>query len=147
MVFMLHSVSRAGKILDLFTVKAPEWSVSEAAKELGVSKSTASELMATLANMGLLKRTSERSYRLGWRLIDLSQTLLRTTDFYGEAHEGLQTLVERWSEAGSLSVFNGNQAICIERLQGASTVRMLLSQVGMQLPVYASGGGKVLLAH
>jgi DNA-binding IclR family transcriptional regulator len=147
MVFMLHSVSRAGKILDLFTAKAPEWSVSEAAKELGVSKSTASELMATLANMGLLTRTSERSYRLGWRLIDLSQTLLNTTDFYGEAHEELQTLVERWSEAGSLSVFNGNQAICIERLQGASTVRMLLSQVGMQLPVYASGGGKVLLAH
>jgi IclR family KDG regulon transcriptional repressor len=147
MVFMLHSVSRAGKILDLFTVKTPEWGVSEAAKELGISKSTASELMATLAEMGLLTRTNERSYRLGWRLIDLSKTLLNTTDFYGEAHQELQTLVERWSEAGSISVFNGNQAISIERLQGASTVRMLLAQIGMQLPVYASGGGKVLLAH
>jgi len=103
--------------------------------------------MATLANMGLLARTSERSYRLGWRLLDLGQTLLRTTDIYGEAHEELQTLVERWSEAGSLSIFDGNQVICIERLQGASTVSVLLSQVGMQLPVYASGGGKVLLAH
>jgi IclR family transcriptional regulator, KDG regulon repressor len=147
MVFMLHSVSRAGKVLDLFTTKTPEWSVSEAAKVLGVSKSTASELMATLAEMGLLTRTNERTYRLGWRLIDLSRTLLSTSDFYGEAHEGLQTLVERWSEAGSISVFNGNQAICIERLQGESTIRMLLSQVGMQLPVYASGGGKMLIAH
>src|SRR5438045_9563399 len=98
MVFMLHSVSRAGKILDLFTAQTPEWSVSEAAKALGVSKSTASELMATLAEMGLLTRTNERSYRLGWRLIDLGRTLLSTTDFYGEAHEELQTLVDRWSE-------------------------------------------------
>lgn len=34
-----------------------------------------------------------------------------------------------------------------QRLHSTSTVQVLLSQVSMQLPVYASGSGKVLLAY
>ncbi len=143
---MLHTVSKAGSVLNLFSTQTPEWGVSEVAKALGIPKSTASELMASLANLDLLYRTNERSYRLGWRLVELGQTLLNTTEFYMEAHHALQTLVEHWREAGSLTVFNGNQVVCIERLPTTSTA-VLLSQIGMRLPVYASGSGKVLLAH
>lgn len=144
---MLHTVSKAGRVLELFSIQKPEWGVSEIAKALDMPKSTVSELLATLASHGLLQRTNERSYRLGWLLIDLSQTLLKTTEFYPEAHQGLQLLVEHWKEAGSLTVFSGTQVTCIERLQVTSTVEAMLSPLGMRLPLHASGSGKVLLAH
>jgi len=143
---MLHTVSRAGSVLNLFSIQTPEWGVSQVAKALGIPKSTASELMASLAKLDLLYRTSERSYRLGWKLVELGQTLLNTTEFYPEAHHALQEFVGHWREAGSLTVLSGNQAVCLERVSTTST-KTLLSHVGMRLPVYASGSGKVLLAH
>ena len=144
---MLHTVSKAGRVLGLFSMQKPEWGVSEIAKALDMPKSTTSELLATLADQGLLLRTHERSYRLGWLLMELSHTLLNTTEFYPEAHQGLQTLVERWQESGSLNVFSKTQVMCIERLQVTPTVQVLLSQLGMRLPLHASASGKVLLAH
>ncbi len=143
---MLHTVSKAGSVLNLFSMQTPEWGVSEVAKALAIPKSTASELMASLANLDLLYRTNGRSYRLGWRLVELGQTLLNTTEFYTEAHHALQKFVEHWRVAGSLTVFNGNQGVCLERLLTTST-EPLLSQIGMRLPIYASGSGKVLLAY
>lgn len=65
----MQSARKAGQVLNLFSLERSEWGVSEAAKELNFPKSSTSALMATLAEQGLLRRTSERRYRLGWRLM------------------------------------------------------------------------------
>lgn len=143
---MLHTVSKAGTVLQLFSDDMPEWGVSEAAKTLGLAKSTISEMMTTLESQGFLARTSAGRYRLGWQLLELSRTLLNTSDFYSEARTVMRELVDHWGASTSLGVLNGSQLIFVERLQSSSRLKALLSQMNRSCPIYATSIGKVLLA-
>ena len=75
-------IEKVTQILDLFSLERSEWGVGEVAKALELPKSTTSELMSSLADQRLLSHTAVQGrYRLGWRLFELSQTLLDATEF------------------------------------------------------------------
>jgi IclR family transcriptional regulator, KDG regulon repressor len=94
---MSKSIRKALQIINLFSLERSEWGVSEAARALGLPKSTTSELMSELTNWRLLRRASGRGrYRLGWRLFELSQTLLDTTEFRNQARRVMKELVMNW---------------------------------------------------
>ena len=136
------------KIIDLFSSERPEWGVSEAARALGLAKSTTSESMSELAELRLLRRASGRGrYRLGWRLFELSQTLLDTTEFRSEARSVMEELVMNWGETVHLAVLNDAQVVYVEKLQPTPTVKIKITRSGARLPAHCSGVGKVLLAH
>jgi DNA-binding IclR family transcriptional regulator len=144
---MPRTIKRAMQVLDLFSLERPEWGVSEAAMTLKLPKSSTSELMSSLANQRLLSRTANGRYRLGWRLFELSQTLLDTTEFRIEARKVMEKLVETWGETVHLAVLDGVQAVYVEKLQPTPAVKIKISRAGARLPAHCSGVGKVLLAH
>jgi DNA-binding IclR family transcriptional regulator len=144
---MPRTIRKATKVLDLFSLERPEWGVNEVARALGFPKSTTSELMSSLAEQRLLSRTVKGRYRLGWRLFELSQTLLDTTEFRVEARRVMEELVRRWRETVHLAVLDGVQAVYIEKLQPTPAVKIKISRTGARLPAHCSGVGKVLLAH
>lgn len=145
--WVLQTVRKVTQVLDLFSLENPEWSVGEAARVLEYPKSSMSELMSSLADQRLLHRVGKGKYRLGWRLFELSQTLLRTTEFRVEARRVMEELVARWKETMHLAVLDDVHAVYVEKLQPAPAVRILLSWAGARLPAHGSGVGKVLLAH
>lgn len=145
---MSKSIRKAMRIVDLFSLEKPEWGVSEAARALGLAKSTTSELMSELAEHRLLRRASGRGrYRLGWRLFELSQTLLDTTEFRNEARRVMSELVVDWGETVHLAVLDDAQAVYVEKLQPTPTVKIKITRSGARLLAHCSGVGKVLLAH
>ncbi len=144
---MLKSVRKATQILDLFSLEHPEWGVSEAARVLELPKSTTSVLMSSLHDRRLLCRTSDGRYRLGWRLFELSQTLLDTTPFRSKARQIMKELVSCWMETMHLAVLDGVQAVYVEKLQPTPAVKIDISRAGARLPAHCSGVGKVLLSH
>lgn len=146
-LIMVLTVGKIAQVLDLFSAERPEWGVSEAAKELGLPKSSVSELMSSLEAQRLLCRTAKRKYRLGWRLFELSQTLLDTTEFFTEARRVMEDLVGTWKETVHLAVLDGAQAVYVEKLQPRPAVKISVSRTGTRLPAHCSGVGKVLLAH
>jgi DNA-binding IclR family transcriptional regulator len=144
---VLQTVENAGRVIDLFTVAAPEWGVSEASAELGISKSGTHALLSTLADIGLLRRTPESRYRIGWRVLALSRTLTDTTDFLSGVRGVLEGLLQRTGETVHMATLQGGKAIYIDRLEGNHSVRIAVSHVGAALPAHCSGVGKVLLAY
>ena len=144
---MLRTIRKATQVLDLFSLGRPEWGVSEVARALELPKSTTSELMSTLADQRLLSRTVKGRYRLGWRLFELSQTLLDTTEFRIEARRVMEELVRGWGETVHLAVLDGVQAVYVEKMQPTPAVQIKISRAGARLPAHCSGVGKVLLAH
>ncbi|MDP8971940.1 MAG: helix-turn-helix domain-containing protein [Actinomycetota bacterium] len=144
---MPRTMKKAMRLLDLFSLQRPEWGVSEAAKALGFPKSTTSELMSDLADQRLLSRSTKGKYRLGWRLFELSQTLLDTTEFRIEARRVMEDLVECWRETVHLAVLDGVQAVCIEKLEPTPAAKIPITRAGARLPAQCSGVGKILLAH
>lgn len=144
---MLQTVSKVMQVLDLFSLESPEWSVGEAARTLGYPKSSVSELMSSLAERRLLYRVGKGRYRLGWRIFELSQTLLQTAEFRVEARRVMEEMVGRWREIMHLAVLDGVQAVYVEKLQPTPAVKILVSWAGARLPAHCSGVGKVLLAY
>ncbi|WP_135256832.1 IclR family transcriptional regulator [Thermus caldilimi] len=143
---MLGTVQKVGEVLELFTRERPEWGVSEAAKALGIPKSSAHSLLATLAQIGFLKRTREGRYRLGWRILALSQVLLSTSSWRGEARRAMEELVARFGETTHLAVLECGRVVYVEKLEGTRAVRVVNTGVGVELPAHCSAVGKVLLA-
>src|ERR687897_517109 len=144
---MLRTIEKATQVLDLFSLERPEWGVSEAARTLQLPKSSTSELMSSLAKQRLLSRTAKGRYRLGWRLFELSQTLLDTTEFRIEARKVMEELVRGWGETVHLAVLDGVQAVYIENLAPTPAAKIPITRAGARLPAQCSGVGKVLLAH
>jgi IclR family transcriptional regulator, KDG regulon repressor len=140
-------IMKVSSVLNLFTLQQPEWGVREAAEALELPKSTMGDILLSLAEQGLLSRTPTGRYRLGWRLFELSQTMLEHTDFCVYARRTMHEVVERWGETIHLAVLDGLQVLLVEKLQGTPAVQLLLfSRVGARFPAHASSVGKVLLA-
>lgn len=143
---MVQTVGKVAKILNLFSVEKPEWGVSELARELGMPKSTAHELARSMAEQRFLCRTDKGRYQLGWRLFELSQTLLDTTHIRIEARYILEDLARRYGESVHLATLDGVQAVYMEKLPRVAKSRKFPSPKGALRPAHCSGVGKVLLA-
>lgn len=144
---MLQTVQKAAQVLRLFTPRQPEWGVTEVAAALAIPKSGAHALLRTLAAEGLLQRTPNGRYRLGWSLFELSQTLLDSSALLRVARPVMERLVAGWGETTHLAVLVDGQVLYVEKLQGDRALEIVLSGVGKRLPAHCSGVGKVLLAH
>lgn len=144
---MHQTLQKATRVLSLFSMKHPEWAVGEMARALELPKSTASEMLSSMASQGLLRRTGPGQYRLGWRLLELGQILLQTTEFRAEARVIMQELVAAWGETAHLAALEAGQVMYIEKLQGTQAIQISQSGIGVRLGAHCSGVGKILLAH
>ena len=142
---MLQTLTRAGRVLDLFTPECHEWGVTAVARELGIAKSQAHELMASLCEIGLLHRERGR-YRLGWRVVALHSLLWSTSDVGQAATRVMRTLATRCGETVQLAVWSGTSAVCVAGSEGRRDRAVSIVPAGMGLPVHCTGPGKVLLA-
>jgi len=58
----------------------------------------------------------------------------------------LEELYISTNETISLYILQGNDRICVERLESAQTVR-IVARIGRRLPLYAGSAGKAMLAY
>ena len=144
---MLQTIQKAGEVLALFDREHTEWGVREVATKLKVAKSSAHDLMSSLARLGFLNKTDENRYRLGWRLVTLSETLLATTELRKEAHPVMEDLAAQYQETIHLAVLDDTQAVYVDKLEGRQAVRVELTSLGARLYAHCSALGKVLLAY
>lgn len=140
------SLHKALLILDCFTEANPEWGVSDLSRELGISKSSVSTILSTLANLNFVYQSpTTRRYRVGLRCLELgyvasSRILIR--DF---AFPYLETLLK-----GNRIVYMGipyeQEVLYIETLLPIRR-QVNYSSIGRRAPFYCTAIGKVILAH
>src|SRR5918911_1029292 len=82
------SVARALAILDALAASERGLGVGEVARHIGVNPSTASRLLATLQDAGMVERSGGGPYRLGLKLIALSDRVLAQLDVRERARGG-----------------------------------------------------------
>ena len=133
-------------MLALYDRDHAEWGVRDAASKLKMAKSSAHDLMNSLAKQGFLTKTEDNRYRLGWRLVTLSETLLATTELRKEAHPVMEELAAQYQETIHLAVLDDTQAVYVDKLEGNQAVRVELTALGARLYAHCSALGKVLLA-
>jgi len=141
----LQSVTRAIRALELIA-ETGQVGVTELGRMLGVHKATASRLVATLAERGLVERdpVSER-YRLGFGLIRLAGAAMAGMDLVRTAHPVLEDLAERTRETVNFGVLSGDAVVYVDQISGTRAI-VSVSWVGRRAPLHCTSNGKVLLA-
>lgn len=141
----LQSVRRAISALEQIS-EAGELGVTELGRRLDVHKATASRLVATLAERGLLERDPvTEKYRLGFGLIRLAGAAMAGLDIVRIAHPILEDLADRTRETVNLGVLSGDGVVYIDQVAGARSI-VAVSWVGRRTPLHCTSNGKVLLA-
>jgi DNA-binding IclR family transcriptional regulator len=142
----LQSVDRALRILLSFEEEGQEKTLGELAALLGVHKSTASRLVATLRKHGLLERDrdSER-FRLGPELARLGMLSLGDRSLTEVAREPMARLAAETRETVTLSVLHEGELTTVVQFDSRYVVGPA-NWVGRRTPLHSTSDGKVWLA-
>lgn len=141
----LGSVANAARVLKSFTTIDREWGVSGLARRLGIAKSTAHRLLATLTDEGLLEQDPDTGrYRLGLAVFDLAAAV-QSIDLHEAALPTMTDLRNRTGETVQVAVLDGREVVYVERLDSPNTLRLFL-EVGRRNWAHCTGCGKALLA-
>lgn len=142
----MRSVKRAVSILEMLADSEEELGITELGRRLGVHKATASRLVATLADRGLVDRNPVTDkVRLGFGLIHLAGAAIAALDVVGHARPFLQDLADRTHETVNLAVLDGDQVLNVDQITGPRSI-VSVSWVGRRTPYHCTSNGKVLVA-
>jgi len=142
----LQSVGRAVRSLELIA-EAGELGVTQLGRKLGVHKATASRLVATLAEGGLVERDPvTEKYRLGFGLIRLAGAAMSGLDLVRTARPILEGLADRTHETVNLGVLSGDAVVYVDQVSGSDAI-VSVNWVGRRTALHSSSNGKVLLAY
>jgi DNA-binding IclR family transcriptional regulator len=139
-------VARATALLDVLAASPSGLGVNELARRIDVNASTASRLLATLQDSGLVTRdASGGPYRLGLRLLTLADRVLAQVDVRTLARPLLARLVEDTGETATISLPGDEAAITVDFVPSPSSVSSM-ARVGRPSVPHATAAGKVMLA-
>ncbi|NMR31505.1 IclR family transcriptional regulator [Crystallibacter degradans] len=141
----VQSVDRAITVLEILA-RTGSAGVSEIAEEMGVHKSTASRLLASLDQRGMVQQNSERGkYQLGFSILRLANSIPGRLSLVREARPILEALADQYKETVNLAVLRSNYAVNVDQAMGPSTLSTH-DWIGSLTPLHATSSGKVLLA-
>lgn len=120
--------------------------VAGAAEELGVARSTAHRLLATLKARGFVAQDRPNgTYRPGPALYEIALAAIGRTDIRRVVVPALEALSVSTRETASLLFLEGNQVRFIDCVESPRSVRVG-SRTGVVLPAHCTAGGKAILA-
>jgi DNA-binding IclR family transcriptional regulator len=124
----------------------PGMSASELSRELDISKSTLSGLLATLERHGLIQRDPlTRRVRLGLALVELAASVAADIDVRDAARPQLVQLCRRSGETAILHLVGGDDVRIAERAEPDAQLKVV-APLRTRLPRFAGSVAKVLLA-
>lgn len=138
--------SRALAVLAAFDGQNRSLSLSQISRRAELSLTTTHRLLGELQGWGALKKRDDGNYVVGRRLWQLG--------LLAPVHSGLREVASPYLNdihattlaTVHLAVLDNSRALYLDRIYGHSSVPVV-STVGSRLPLYATGVGKVLLAH
>jgi IclR family KDG regulon transcriptional repressor len=142
----MQTLNNAVALLDCFTIQQPELGVREAARLTNLPPSTVGRMMIALKEAGLLAQDPDsRLYHLGSKVLAWAEVCMANFDIRRLALPAMRQLHQDTQETISLYVLEGNERVCVERLESPHNVR-IVARIGRRLPLYAGSAGKVMLA-
>jgi IclR family acetate operon transcriptional repressor len=143
----MKTLAKTLSVLDLFSAGAPDWSVTEIGRTLGLPVATAHRIVRSLTAHGYLRRTQRARYRLDNGALELGVTAVHTLDIRAALHPTLTALAGEAGETVLLSVYDERQRCvrCIDRVEARHPLRLSLD-IGACTPLHAGASSKAVLA-
>lgn len=142
----VQSIDRALDIIEVLSQENDGLGVTEIASRIGLPKSTAHRIIATMAERGYLSRTDKGVYKIGLKLIEAVSCYINSLELQTEARPYVAQITAELGLTSHLGVLDGDQVVYIEKMDVFSNVRMY-SQIGVRVHSYSCSLGKCLLSN
>lgn len=140
----MSALSNAVSILRLFSAERSELSVTEAARLLGMPKSSASRLLKSMLREGLLSSAGNTPrYRLGHVFCEVSRLYGHHSTLMDLADAALDAICRETRHGGYISLLDGADVLVLRIFRGTRVVTPL----GSRSPAFATSTGRTLLAR
>lgn len=146
----MATVDRALGILRLFTVESPEWTVEAAARELGLSQSTAYQYFRSLVDAGLLSTYRTGVYVIGPAIIELDRQTRSTDPLIQAAREDMELLSASLTgedDVVLLCRLYKLTVMCVDQRAPVAPRQAVSYERGRPMPLDRGAASKVILAH
>lgn len=142
---IIRSVAQALRTFDYLDT-CGDAGVIQVAEALGVHKSTASRLLATMKNAGYVARDDANGkYSLGIRFVELANTKLNQFDVRTSARPFLEELARETGETVHLAIMEQDTLVYIDKVDTPHTLAMR-SKIGYRISPHCTALGKAILS-
>ncbi|GIF12728.1 IclR family transcriptional regulator domain-containing protein [Actinoplanes teichomyceticus] len=142
--YYVQSLERGLAVIRAFDAEHRELTLSDVARQCGLTRAAARRFLLTLADLGYV-RTDGRLFSLTPRVLELGYAFLDGLTLPEVAEPHMDRLVGAVRESSSLSVLDGDDIVYVSRVPTSRIMRVAIN-VGARLPAYATSMGRVLLA-
>jgi DNA-binding IclR family transcriptional regulator len=139
------AVDRALSILGSFDVQHPTQTLAEIADRTMLYKSTVLRLLASLEHAGLIQHAPDGRYAIGREIARLNGVYSASFSLAAVVLPVMQELVRETRESATLHVRQGDQRLCLFRIDSPQPIRDHI-RAGDLLPLDRGAGGRVILA-
>jgi IclR family transcriptional regulator, pca regulon regulatory protein len=140
----VKSLERGLAVIACFSADRPKLTLSEVARQVGLSRAAARRSLITLQTLGYV-RSEGRDFYLTPRVLTLGYAYLSSLSLADVAQAHLTNLANEVHESCSASVLDDSDIVYVARAATKRIMTISLS-VGTRLPAYATSMGRVLLA-
>jgi IclR family pca regulon transcriptional regulator len=144
----VQSLARGLAVIRAFDATRPELTLSEVARETGLTRAAARRFLLTLADLGYV-RSDGRLFRLTPRVLDLGYAYLSSLSLPEVALPHLERLVAEVHESASACVLDpsddGADIVYVARVPTTRIMQVAIA-IGTRFPAHSTSMGRVLLA-
>jgi len=140
----VQSLGRGLAVIRAFGPDRTRLTLSEVAREAGLTRAAARRFLLTLVELGYV-RSDGREFSLRPRVLELGYAYLSGMTLPNVAYPHIQDLVDRVRESSSVAVLDGDEVVDIVRVP-AKRIMTVSVPVGSRFPAHATSKGRVLLA-
>ena len=136
-------------MLGLFTVEQPQWTVEDAAGQLGVSATTAYRYFKQLTGAGLISPVAGASYTLGPAIIQMDRQIQVSDPVLRAARGVMHTLIRARATARPLLLCRlfHDRVMCVHQVLGRGPQAPVSYERGRLMPLFRGATSKIILAH
>lgn len=140
-------IAKVGLILSAFRQEGPELRLQQIAQSAQLEVSTASRLVSSLVQVGLMRYDSvQRLYSPGLIMLELSRAVLNRFSFRELAHREMIALSSETGWQCYLAVVDEDDERHLIYIDAVSSRSAEISEIGQRRPMHSTATGKVLLA-
>ena len=144
----VQSLERAAAILHVLADRHRQGArLADIAMATGLSRSTAHRLLKSLIGLGMAEQDEASGcFFPGLALLGLGAAAANRHNMAELGAPYSQRLADRTGDTVYLAVRSGNDAVCVDRVEGAFPIKILTWNVGDRRPMGVSASGLAMLA-
>jgi IclR family pca regulon transcriptional regulator len=139
----VRALARGLDVIEAFGREHPAMTLSDVARQTGLSRGTARRLLLTLQRLGYVAFDGDK-FSLLPRALRLGFAYLSSLSMSNLAGPAMAALTQEIGESCSIAVIDGHEIVYVARVAAKRLITDAMS-IGSRLPAYATSMGKILL--